>query len=253
MNDVIKETTFDGRPALMVQVAGQQPAVWDMPAQHVIDNHGAFILAVTATAQALHDLAGAVATVSADSDLSEIGRTKRLATVKETALVTAARQYATLEEAEGNLAKLEAARYAPSPLDPANAAGAIADWEMRDRLASLPTGEAIRALESSEAMRNAILRSPYDVGALKKVAEARAREALDLADPAGRGALDAHQAALEWARRATLTLCARLRSVAGLPRSTMAGILARHTNGRGAFAFGVTADEVLSASRARAA
>lgn len=177
---------------------------FEMPAIAEEDSHSVSVLMFQAAGDSLADMAEKVTAITADSDLSDAGKAKKLEPLQREVMLTIANADRQLDDEMAHFDKREADLTQIPALDPTHSAMATEDREIRDHLRAigLPAALALAIESGNERVQIAILRSPIPQNdELKKRALEVWKESKRLANPAEAVAIDAGRAALEWARK----------------------------------------------------
>ena len=157
--------------------------------------------AVAEALEALDYLEAARRTVEGDKSLSVIGKTEKLAGLRQQTAALVDKAAAAVAEYEVTSAAYEARVYAPAPIDRGDAVTVAEDIELRGMLRAMPSNERVEMLENivgQPRMMEAILRSPVAIPVLTEAVQRPWREHISASHPeAGKVAMS--RAAAAWA------------------------------------------------------
>lgn len=182
-------------------------------------------------------------------DLSEFGKQERLEELAGISLTCVAIAAAKLQDERQRLHDLEAKELAPGQIDPADAAGAIVDMEVRGWFLSKKMPEQLQAAQDlSAAGLAALMRSPIKLD--PRVAEmvaARWKEVKVAEKPALHDAIAKGRNAVEWVHRGLAQMASVGRVASGLSPQRLLFLLSNSSNAaskQGAWIFGFTTQEI---------
>lgn len=143
----------------VVLLATNQAIGWRSPPEGADLSHAGIGLAIAAVVAAAGH-AFERANIERDENLSPSGKARRAREIDIKRLHFVNTECGKATAFAESTEKTHAARLGPAGIEPGDAAGALADREIRDFLRGLELGPAIRLAQTDEAVAAAVLRSP---------------------------------------------------------------------------------------------